>query len=69
MNRNTLDFADDFDDYDLELPTGLRRIAAFVREHGCAARITVDGTVLIRDAIGALKPVRTMRAACEWLGY
>lgn len=66
----TLDHADDFD---FESPTGedtLGRIARFARSHdGVRAHVSRDGAVLLLDRDGSIRSVRTMRAACEWMGY
>lgn len=66
---NTLDAADDFD-YSGEMTMRtLRRIASFARSHDVRAHVTRNGSVLLSDRDGGIRVVRTMRAACEWLGY
>jgi hypothetical protein len=67
-----LDAADDFDHMTDSAHTlkALARIAREARKHdGIRAHVTRTGTVLLTDRDGAIRSVRSMRAALEWLGY
>ncbi len=68
----TLNAADDFDHESPTTPSEstLLKIARFARKHdGVRAHVARNGCVLLTDRDGAIRSVRTMRAACEWLGY
>jgi hypothetical protein len=66
--RNTLDLADYFDTVEAT-ERDLQTIARFARTHGYRAHVTRNGRVLLTSAEGAVRVVKTMRGACEWMGY